>query len=68
MSGQRLLAVDDEEDLGTMLEAALLHHGFDVLTAETGCEALERLRTDEPDPVVLDVIGFGGMPRELPGN
>ena len=33
MAGHRLLIVDDEDNLRSMLEAALRHHGFDVSTA-----------------------------------
>ena len=40
VAGERLLLVDDEENLRSMLEAALRHLGFDVQTAATGREAL----------------------------
>jgi two-component system OmpR family response regulator len=56
MTEERLLVVDDEENLRTMLAAALRHHGFDVATAETGRDALDSVRADHPDLVVLDVM------------
>jgi two-component system, OmpR family, response regulator len=45
----RLLLVDDEDNLRSMLEAALRHHGFDVEAAGNG-------RAARPDLVVLDVM------------
>ena len=41
MTGPRLLLVDDEDNLRSMLEAALRHSGFDVHPVATGREALE---------------------------
>lgn len=59
MSGERLLVVDDDENLRSMLCAALRHHGFVVSTANDGVEALAALEGSKRDLVVLDVM----MPR-----
>jgi two-component system OmpR family response regulator len=56
MTGTRLLLVDDEENLRSMLEAALRHHGFDVVPARNGREALSLVADARPDVVVLDVM------------
>jgi two-component system OmpR family response regulator len=56
MPGERLLLVDDELHLRSMLEAALRHSGFDVHAVESGREALEAVGPVEPDLVVLDVM------------
>jgi two-component system OmpR family response regulator len=56
VTSPRLLLVDDEENLRTMLEAALRHSGFEVHPAATGREALEAMPTVRPDLVVLDVM------------
>jgi two-component system OmpR family response regulator len=56
MPGERLLLVDDELHLRSMLEAALRHSGFDVHAVESGKEALEAVGPVEPDLVVLDVM------------
>jgi two-component system OmpR family response regulator len=53
---ERLLLVDDEDNLRSMLEAALRHVGFDVHPAENGREALERVGEVRPDLIVLDVM------------
>jgi two-component system OmpR family response regulator len=56
VAGERLLLVDDEDNLRSMLEAALRHSGFDVRAVATGRDALEAVATDRPDVVVLDVM------------
>jgi two-component system OmpR family response regulator len=56
MPGERLLLVDDEENLRSMLAAALRHSRFEVETATTGREALELVPATQPDLVVLDVM------------
>ncbi len=42
MAGERLLLVDDEDNLRSMLEAALRYEGFDVHAAASGRDALAR--------------------------
>lgn len=56
MPGFRLLIVDDEENLRSMLRAALTHHGFEIDEADNGRTALELIKRDRPDLVVLDVM------------
>ena len=56
MAGAHLLIVDDEENLRSMLAAALRHHGFEVSSAATGREALDAVSERTPDLVVLDVM------------
>jgi two-component system phosphate regulon response regulator PhoB len=52
----RVLVVDDEKDLRSLLEYNLVQAGFGVVTAENGREALERVRESPPDLVLLDVL------------
>jgi two-component system OmpR family response regulator len=56
MSGERILLVDDEENLRIMLEAALRHHGFDVTTAANGRGALQSAASERVDLILLDVM------------
>ena len=56
MTGERLLLVDDEENLRSMLEAALRHSGFEVASAATGREAIDAVPAARPDLIVLDVM------------
>jgi len=56
MPGEHLLIVDDEENLRSMLTAALSYHGFRVSVAATGRDALAAVAEQSPDLVVLDVM------------
>jgi two-component system OmpR family response regulator len=56
MAGETLLLVDDEENLRSMLDAALRHMGFDVHPVASGREALEAVPKIRPDLIVLDVM------------
>jgi len=57
-----VLVVDDEPRIAQIARDYLQHAGFGVVVAGTGREALERVRGDNPDLVVLDL----GLP-ELDG-
>ena len=59
MSPSRILVVDDEIDISTVLSVTLRRAGFDVRTASDGIEAIEAIRAEPPDLVILDVM----MPR-----
>ena len=56
MAGERLLLVDDEDNLRSMLEAALRYEGFDVHAAASGRDALDVVDEQSPDLIVLDVM------------
>ncbi len=52
----RILVVDDVERNVRLLEAKLSAEYFEVITAGSGGEALEKIRADQPDIVLLDVM------------
>ena len=52
----RVLVVDDILPNVKLLEAKLASEYYDVLTATSGPEALDRVREDSPDIVLLDVM------------
>jgi two-component system KDP operon response regulator KdpE len=54
-SGARILVVDDEPSIARALRANLSRHGFQVETANSGQEALERSVFLQPDLVLLDL-------------
>jgi two-component system OmpR family response regulator len=56
VTGERLLLVDDEDNLRSMLEAALRHSGFEVHPAANGRDALDAVPEVKPDLIVLDVM------------
>ncbi|MDF1597914.1 MAG: response regulator transcription factor [Acidimicrobiia bacterium] len=52
---RRVLIIDDEQDLRTMLSSYLKADGFEVLEAAAGIDGLSLAAGKEPDLVVLDV-------------
>jgi two-component system OmpR family response regulator len=56
VTAARLLLVDDEDNLRTMLDAALRHSGFEVYPVASGRAALEAVPEVDPDLIVLDVM------------
>ncbi|MFZ5565068.1 MAG: response regulator transcription factor [Thermodesulfobacteriota bacterium] len=51
-----VLVVDDEADFAFIVQKNLKEEGFVVEIAYDGAEALEKIRTDPPDAVILDVM------------
>lgn len=52
----KLLVVDDEPNILELLATSLRFAGFEVVTASTGREALEKAESEAPDLAVLDVM------------
>src|SRR4030043_1022295 len=52
----RILCVDDEPSNLKLLEAALIPRGYEVIKAKNGEEALERIKGQEIDLILLDVM------------
>jgi two-component system nitrogen regulation response regulator NtrX len=50
-----ILVVDDEKDIRISLSGILEDEGYQVITAASGVEALEKVRDDLPDLVLLDI-------------
>lgn len=53
---KRVLVVEDQRDLASLLAHNLRHEGLDVRTVEDGREALPTVRSWQPDLVVLDLM------------
>lgn len=58
-AAKKVLIVDDEPDVVIGARAVLEVDGYVVSEAANGIEALEKMRMDKPDRVILDVM----MPR-----
>jgi two-component system phosphate regulon response regulator PhoB len=63
MAKVNVLVVEDEADIQQLVSYNLIRAGFHVTCADTGEEALERLRTEEIDCVLLDLMlpGISGL-------
>jgi len=53
--GQKLLIVEDEEDLRVVLQYSLQKEGFEVYTTPSGREAVELCKSQKPDLIILDL-------------
>jgi two-component system alkaline phosphatase synthesis response regulator PhoP len=53
---QKILLVDDEEDILEFLSYNLIKDGFEILTANNGAKGLASAKKHKPDLVILDVM------------
>jgi two-component system KDP operon response regulator KdpE len=55
MSSGRVLVVDDDPQIRRVLRTTLISQGYEVVDARSGDEALERVRAEKLDVVILDM-------------
>jgi len=73
MNKQKILIVDDDIDLSGSLQVILERAGYEALTAASKREGMEKVRTQQPGLIILDVMmetwqdGFE-MSRDLKGD
>ena len=53
---KKILAVDDEKHIVRLVQINLEKEGYEVVTANTGREALEKVAEFSPDLIVMDVM------------
>ena len=53
---KKILVVDDEKDVREFLKMALVEAGFEVVLAEDGNVALEKIKKEIPDLISLDLV------------
>jgi two-component system response regulator MprA len=53
---ERILVIDDDEKITSMLRRSLAFEGYSVTTAHNGTEGLKQMLAMEPDLVILDVM------------
>ena len=63
MATTKVMIVDDEPQARRVLRTALISHGFEVMDTRSGEEALDSLRQESPDVILLDLKmpGMGGL-------
>jgi CheY-like chemotaxis protein len=52
----KILVVDDDPDFVEIMRTILESHGYNVITASNGQQALARVKADHPDLMVLDIM------------
>lgn len=55
MPKPRILIVDDDADLRRLYAIGLNQNGFEVKLASNGLEAIDRIETERPDLILLDI-------------
>jgi len=53
---KKILVVDDEKDILTILDKRLSKEGYEVIKADNGMDAMRLAKTEQPDLIVLDII------------
>ena len=53
---KKVLVVDDEPNFLKMLSVRLRAEGYEVITALDGEDALKKIKSDQPDAVLLDIL------------
>lgn len=53
---KRIMIVDDEPDTVDLVKLVLETEGYEILAAYSGSEALEKIKTEKPDMVLLDIM------------
>ena len=60
---KKILIVDDEEHIRFLYSEELTDEGYDVITADSGYQLLEKIEAEKPDLVVLDIkmVDYNGL-------
>ncbi len=56
MDKKRILMVEDETQLVEMVRLRLETNNYEILTAYDGMEALEKVKKERPDLIILDLM------------
>lgn len=56
MAKIKVLIVEDDSDVRRLYAIGLNQHGFEVKLASDGAQALERIRNEKPDVILLDWV------------
>ena len=63
MSKEKILVIEDEDDIQELIRYNLQKEGYRVICASSGEAALKKMRTEKPDLVLLDLMlpGIDGL-------
>lgn len=61
---KKILLIEDEEIIISLLEKKLKDEGYKIIVANHGKEGLEKMKSEKPDLILLDIVmpvldGFG---------
>lgn len=60
---KKILIVDDEEHIRFLYSEELADEGYEVITADSGYQLLEKIDAERPDLIVLDIkmVDYNGL-------
>jgi CheY-like chemotaxis protein len=53
---KKILVVEDVADIQLMMRVLLESFGYQVITANDGSEAVEKVKEDQPDLILMDIM------------
>lgn len=56
MAGEKVLIVDDEKPINDLIRSYIMKEGFIPFSAYNGKEALELIKSEKPDLIILDIM------------
>ncbi len=56
MGKKKILLIEDEEELVTMMRMRLQASGYEMISASDGEEGLEKVQEGKPDLILLDIV------------
>lgn len=56
MAGEKIIIIEDEKDIHELIAFNLKQDGYETLSAFTGKEALDKVKSEKPDLVLLDIM------------
>ncbi len=57
---KKIIIIEDEEILLGLLKKKLIQEGYQVISAQDGQDGLNKIRTEAPDLILLDIV----MPKK----
>jgi DNA-binding response OmpR family regulator len=64
-NGKTILVIDDDPEIGEVLELAMSMEGYVVHVAQNQDDGLRLMRLTQPSVVLLDYYGIGADPRRF---
>lgn len=56
MTGKKIMVVDDNEEVISLVKTALEREGYEVVGVTNGQECLEKVEDEKPDLILMDVM------------
>lgn len=58
---KKILIVDDQEEIRRLVDITLKVENYQILQAESGEEAIEIVKAEKPDLIIMDIMMPGGI-------